>query len=95
MEKEDVIKITNPDGNVVDAQVLSMLENEETGKKYVIYTLDPVGDEEPQPGDEVANVPVYAAIMNEVGEEVTFDPITDKEEWDAIQAEIKLKLEEN
>lgn len=65
------IQVIDDDGNELEFEVLFTFENDENGKKYVLYYDD--NEEEPQ---------VYSSIYDEDGH---LYPVDTPEEWDMIE----------
>lgn len=68
---EDRIVIVDDDGHEVEYEVLFTFENDENGKKYVLYFDDTL--EEPQ---------VYSSIYDDDGH---LYPVDSLEDWDMIE----------
>lgn len=77
---EDIQKIiVKTEQNVeVEANVVTFLKDNETGKEYVLYTVDETGDD----------VEIYASIFVQNGSEYELLPIESDEEWKLIQEEL-------
>ena len=65
------IQVIDDDGNELEFEVLFTFENDENGKKYVLYY--DANEEEPQ---------VYSSIYDEDGH---LYPVDTPEEWDMIE----------
>lgn len=77
---EDIQKIiVRTEQNVeVEANVLTFLKDNETGKEYVLYTVDESGDD----------VEIYASIFKQGDSGYELLPIESDEEWKLIQEEL-------
>lgn len=77
---DDIQKIiVKTEQNVeVEANVVTFLKDNETGKEYVLYTVDETGDD----------VEIYASIFVQNGSEYELLPIESDEEWKLIQEEL-------
>ena len=77
---KDLEKITMEDenGEKKEAEVVTIVDNENLNKKYVIYTFD----------SNAENVDLYASEMIEKEDEIIFDSIKTEEEWKFIQTKI-------
>ena len=77
---EDVQKImVRTEQNVeVEANVVTFLKDNETGKEYVLYTVDESGDD----------VEIYASIFKQGDSGYELWPIESDEEWKLIQEEL-------
>ena len=77
---EDVQKImVRTEQNVeVEANVVTFLKDNETGKEYVLYTVDESGDD----------VEIYASIFKQGDSGYELLPIESDEEWKLIQEEL-------
>lgn len=79
MEDTQKITIQTEEGTEVEANVVTFLKDNKTGKEYVLYTIDENVD-----GD----VEVYVSVFVEKGDEYELLPIESDEEWKLIQEEI-------
>lgn len=79
MEETQKITIQTEEGAEVEANVVTFLKDNESGKEYVLYTID-----ENVEGD----VEVYASEFIEKENEYELLPIESDEEWKLIQEEI-------
>lgn len=77
---EDIQKImVRTEQNVeVEANVVTFLKDNETGKEYVLYTVDESGDD----------VEIYASIFKQGDSGYELLPIESDEEWKLIQEEL-------
>ncbi len=77
---EDIQKIiVRTEQNVeVEANVVTFLKDNETGKEYVLYTVDESGDD----------VEIYASIFKQSDSGYELLPIESDEEWKLIQEEL-------
>ena len=77
---EDIQKImVRTEQNVeVEANVVTFLKDNETGKEYVLYTVDESGDD----------VEIYASIFKQGDLGYELLPIESDEEWKLIQEEL-------
>ena len=78
MKDLEKITIHDENGEEKEAEVVTIIEDEEKNKKYVIYTFNS--------NDE--NVDLYASEMIENEEQIIFDSIKTEEEWKFIQSKI-------
>ncbi len=80
MENQLVVK--NAEGKDEVIEVIDIVEDRETGKKYLFYHL--VDSEE-----------IYAAILKEADTTYFLEAITDDQEWDLVEEILKneVKLE--
>mgnify|MGYP004719955571 CR=1 FL=1 len=62
----------------VEANVVTFLKDNETGKEYVLYTVDESGDD----------VEIYASIFKQGDSGYELLPIESDEEWKLIQEEL-------
>ena len=76
MERE-IIKTTDKNGVVRDAEVVLCFESEETGKKYVIYTFNEI--------DSTGMIALYSSVVDESEEEPIFNNIETEEEWAMVK----------
>ena len=74
--KDNVFKVLNDAGEEVECRVLFTFDSDETGKSYIIYTDDKVGED----GRTLA----YASIFDPTGNNDELTPITDEKEWDLV-----------
>lgn len=79
MEDTQRITIQTEEGTEVEANVVTFLKDNETGKEYVLYTIDE---------DVEGDVEVYASVFVEKENEYELLPIESDEEWKLIQEEI-------
>lgn len=77
----EIIKTTDKNGVVRDAEVVLCFESDETGKKYVIYTFNEV--------DETGMTALYSSIVDENSETPKFKSIDTEEEWTMIKNVMK------
>ena len=77
---KDLEKITMEDenGEKKEDEEVTIVDNENLNKKYVIYTFD----------SNAENVDLYASEMIEKEDEIIFDSIKTEEEWKFIQTKI-------
>ncbi len=74
-----VVKASN--GEDVTISVLDIIDSIEFNKSFMIYSMD-------------GNDSVYASILNETDTTFSLDAITDKSEWDYINAHINKTVSE-
>lgn len=78
MEKE-MIKVTEPSGEVRDAEVVLCFESDDTKKKYVIYTFNEL--------DENGMIALYSSTVDEETKELK--NIETEEEWAMVKETMK------
>jgi uncharacterized protein YrzB (UPF0473 family) len=80
-EQQNQITIVDENGNEQLCEILHIVESEEFGKSYVLYSL--VGAEE----DENGAVEIFASSFTpaENGEDGELQPIETEAEWDYIE----------
>ena len=79
MEETQKITIQTEEGTEVEANVVTFLKDNNTGKEYVLYTID----------ENVENdVEVYVSVFYEKGDGYELLPIENDDEWKLIQEEI-------
>ena len=78
MENTEVIKITDENGEVVNAHAITILRNPANEKRYLLYTFD----------IEAKDIDIYAAILTNNSEVYTLSKITSEEDWNIVQAAI-------
>lgn len=71
------IKITNPDGTITDAELLRVFKNLENTKRYVIYTLNEV--------DNNNLLKIYVGEMKEENGSINLVKIETDDEWNKIK----------
>lgn len=72
----NVFKIVNDKNEEIECRVLFTFDSEETGKSYIIYTDDTIGED----GRPLA----YASIFDPTGESDELSPVESEKEWDLI-----------
>ena len=78
MEK-DIIKLTDPNGEIKDAEVVLCFKSDDTKKKYVIYTFNEL--------DENGMIALYSSVVDESTKE--FKNIETEEEWAMVKDTLK------
>lgn len=78
---DNKITVKSPNGNDVSISVLDIVDSLEFNKSFMIYSMD---------GDEG----VYASILDETDTTFALNAITDKKEWDYINAYINKTINE-
>jgi len=78
MKDLDKIKVKLENGEEKEAEVLRIVENENNGKNYVVYTFDTDKEE----------VDIYASEIIENDENIVLDSVKTEEEWKYIQQKI-------
>ena len=78
MEK-DIIKLTDPNGETKDAEVVLCFESDDTNKKYVIYTFNEL--------DENGMIALYSSVVDEATKELK--NIETEEEWTMVKDAMK------
>ena len=78
MKDLDKIKVKLENGEEKEAEVLRIIENEKSGKNYVVYTFDTNKEE----------VDIYASEIIENDENIVLDSVKTEEEWNYIQQKI-------
>lgn len=81
MEDTQKITIQTEEGTEVDANVVTFLKDDETGKEYVLYTIDDLASS----SDDVE---VYASIFVEKEDSYELLPIENDDEWKLVQEQI-------
>ena len=79
MEETQKITIQTEEGTEVEANVVTFLKDDKTGKEYVLYTIDENVEDD---------VEVYVSVFEEKGDTYELSPIESDEEWKLIQEEI-------
>ena len=85
IETQKII-IKNSNNEPKEATVITFLENDINGKKYVLYTLDDSKEED---------IEIYASIFKEDESGYELIPIETDTEWEAIQEAISKLAKEN
>lgn len=80
-DKDYVLHVTNEKKEVFDIEVVDIVFNDITKKKYIIYTLGEI--------DKDNNQKIYASVLEDFSNTYNLKPITDEGEWKYIQAKIK------
>ncbi len=78
---DNKLVVKSPNGNDVSISVLDIVDSLEFNKSFMIYSLD---------GDDS----VYASILDETDTTFALNAITDKNEWDYINAYINKTISE-
>lgn len=80
-QKPEMMKIIDEEGKELEVEVLISFELEETGKQYMVYTLN----EE----DADGNVTIYSSIIKKTGEEYQLATIESDDEWNKVKEVIR------
>ena len=89
-KKDNIFKIVNDKNEEIECRILFTFDSEETGKSYIVYTDDKIGED----GRPLA----YASIFDSTGESDDLKPIEDEKEWDlifSVYESLQEKEEEN
>ena len=78
MKNAEAIKITNENGEVLEAYAITVLRNPKDDKKYLLYTFNL----------EEEDFDIYAAIVDDQNETYVLKNITNEEDWNDIQIAI-------
>lgn len=85
MDNIQRIMVRTEEGTEVEANVVTFIKDNESGKEYVLYTVDETIEED---------IEVYASIFKENENGYELLPIESDEEWKLIQEEISRLAEE-
>lgn len=89
MDNEEMrFTVVNDKGKEIECEVLFTFESEETGKSYIVYTDDTLGED--------GSTKVYASIFDpeSENEESKLIPIETNEEWTIIETILEQLQEE-
>lgn len=89
MDNEEMkFTVVNDEGKEIECDILFTFESEKTGKNYIVYTDDTLGED--------GNTKVYASIFDPESEdeETKLIPIESDEEWTIIQTILEQLQEE-
>lgn len=75
----ELIKITNEKGEIVEAKAITVLQNPDNDKKYLLYSFDTDKD----------YVDIYASLIIKQDDVYVLDVINDKKDWNLIQNAIR------
>lgn len=75
-DKNNTFKIVNDKNEEIECRVLFTFDSDETGKSYIIYTDDTIGED----GKALA----YASVYDPSGESEELKPVESEKEWDLI-----------
>lgn len=75
-KKQNVFKLVDDNGKEIECRVLFTFDSEETGKSYIVYTDDAIGED----GKPLA----YASSYDKTGQSDELTPIESEKEWDLI-----------
>lgn len=78
MTDANVIKITDDNGEVVEAYAITILRNPSNDKRYLLYTFD----------NDKEDVDIYAAIITNDADTYTLTNIKEDADWNIVQAAI-------
>ncbi len=82
--EDDILYVTDEQGNELEARIIMTFDSEEFGKSYVVYQLS---------DDETGEY--YAASFDpEDGDEGQLYPIENDEEWDLVEEVLENFLED-
>lgn len=91
MEEREKITITNSEGNDIEYELITIIENENTDKKYLVYK-DLIDDEDSE------DIDLYISrVLMEDGKEI-IEEIEDEKEWNQVAKvldDMFRELEEN
>lgn len=87
MNKENIFKVVDNDGNEIEFEVLFTFESDETKKNYMVYTDNT--------RDENDNVRVYASVFKPEAEPLELLPVETEREWKIIETILESIEEEN
>ena len=87
MNENQKIKLTNPNGSVVEAEVLLYFNLNETGKDYVIYTFNET--------DQNGMMTIYTSIVTKNNGEYVLSKIEDQNEWAKIKDVMRQVIKDN
>ena len=77
MEEKKMMTLNLENGTKEEVELLLSFKFNDNNKEYVIYTKNEK--------DENGNVTIYVSSVTRVGEEVTFDTVSDDNEWSRIK----------
>lgn len=78
MKKNNTITLVNDRGESISCKVLFTIENDKTGKNYIVYTDNSTM--------ENGDVRTYASIYTKEDDDtLKLHPVKDKSEWDFIE----------
>lgn len=87
MNENQKIKLTNPNGSVVEAEVLLYFNLNETGKDYIIYTFNET--------DQNDMMTIYTSIVTKNNDEYVLSKIEDQNEWAKIKDVMRQVIKDN
>lgn len=79
MQELETMKVTSADGKEVNIKVITILQNPNNDKKFLLYTLD----------DSSENIDIYASLIKEKDNSYVLESITEEEDWTLIQKTIQ------
>ncbi len=78
---EYTFSVLDDEGNELECEAICTYEDEESGKKYIIYTDNSV--------DSDGRTQIYASIFDPENEDSCLLPIETEEEWELIDSILK------
>ncbi len=80
-ENKKKLIVVNEDGSETEAELLIIFKLKETGKEYVLYTLNET--------DENNMIKIYSSRLVDNGESYSFETIDSDEEWISVKEVMK------
>ncbi len=87
MKEQETIRVTKDDGSIVDADVLLYFTLKESGKDYVIYTLNEK--------DDKGLITVYTSLVVEDSDGYHLEKVENDDEWAKIKDVMRTVIKEN
>ncbi|MBQ9181201.1 MAG: DUF1292 domain-containing protein [Bacilli bacterium] len=87
MQENQKIKLTNPDGSIVEAEVLLYFNLNETNKDYIIYTFNET--------DSNDMMTIYTSVVTKNGQDYVLSKIENDEEWSKIKDVMRQVIKDN
>lgn len=85
--EETKIKLIQPDGQVVEAEVLAFFKLEDNGKDYILYTFNEL--------DEQNMIKINASSVTKDETSMTLETIDDEEEWKKVKDVMRQIIRDN
>lgn len=87
MNKGNIFKVIDKNGNEITFEILFTFESDETKKNYMVYTDNTK--------DDKGNTRVYASVFVPNAEPLELLPVETEREWKVIETIIQSITEEN
>lgn len=81
-EEKKMVTIQNPDGSLMDAEVVTYLISDDQINKYLVYTKGELSGSE-------NDVVIYVSKIIKKDSVLTLEEITDDKEWSNVQTLLK------